>query len=119
MIITLNPDWRIRSDPLQWIVDQRHVRKPGTSDEYEEWVVWGYFSTLAGAVNSTVGVMIRSMDGDYPNTALGPLLAALGEIRESVDDVLGSITGVVQLVKPDGTLSTIIQASDRVMGERG
>ena len=37
MIIALNSDWRIRSDPLQWIVDQRHVRKPGTPDEYAEW----------------------------------------------------------------------------------
>ena len=91
MIITLNPDWRIRSDPLQWIVDQRHVRKPGEPDEYEEWVVWGHFNTLAGAVNSTVGVMVRLLDGEYPHTALEPLLAALGEIRESVDELLGDL----------------------------
>ncbi len=65
MIITLNPDWRIRSDPLQWIVEQRHVRKPDLPDEYEEWVVWGYVNTLAGAVKSTVGVQFRSLDGEF------------------------------------------------------
>lgn len=66
MIITLNPDWRIRSDPLQWIVERRHVRKPGTSDEYAEWKSWGYFTTLAGAVNGCVGGVVRSLDmGNY------------------------------------------------------
>ena len=93
MIISLNPDWRIRSDPLQWIVDQRHVRKQGEPDEYEEWVVWGYFSTLAGAVNSTVGAVVRSLDMELPAGALEPLLAALGGIRESVDEVLGGFKG--------------------------
>ena len=91
MIITLNPDWRIRSDPLQWIVDQRHVRKQGEPDEYEEWVVWGHFSTLAGAVNSTVGAHVRSLDGEYPYTAIEPLLGELKAIRENVDELLGDL----------------------------
>ncbi|KKL55823.1 hypothetical protein LCGC14_2251560 [marine sediment metagenome] len=91
MIITLNPDWRIRSDPLQWIVDQRHVRKPGEPEEYEEWVVWGYFSTLAGAVNSTVGAQVRSLDGEYPHTAIEPLLGELRAIRENVDELVGDL----------------------------
>lgn len=89
MIITLNPDWRIRSDPLQWIVEHRHVRKPGEPDEYEEWVAWGYFSTLAGALVSTVGVRVRALDGDYSAEALEPLLGFLSEIRRDVDAVLG------------------------------
>ena len=89
MIVTLNPDWRIRSDPLQWIVEQRHVRKPGAADEYEEWVAWGYFSTLAGALVSTVGVLVRNLEGNYPPEALEPLLGFLSEIRRDVDEVLG------------------------------
>ena len=92
MIINLNPDWRIRSDPLQWIVEQRHVRKPGKPEEYEQWVVWGYFNTLAGAVNSTVGVVVRSLDGDYPHTAIEPLLGELRAIRENVDETLKGFT---------------------------
>ena len=92
MIISLNSDCRIRSDPLQWIVDQRHVRKPGSPDEYEEWVVWGYFNTLAGAVNSTVGVSVRSLEGEYPHTALAPLLGFLSDIRRGVDEALKGFT---------------------------
>ena len=88
MIITLNPDWRIRSDPLQWIVEQRHVRKRGEPDEYEEWVVWGYYNTLAGAVNSAVGARVRSLEGEYPHTALEPLLGFLADIRRGVDEAL-------------------------------
>ncbi len=92
MIISLNPVWRIRSDPLQWIVDQRHVRKPSSPDEYEEWVVWGYFSTLAGAVNSTVGVMARSLEGSYSHEAIKPLLEGLSGIRENVNELLKDLT---------------------------
>ena len=84
MIITLNPDWRIRSDPLQWIVDQRHVRKPGEPDEYEEWVVWGYFSTLADAVMNVLESQVRSIEGNYPWTALEPLLGEISAMRERV-----------------------------------
>ena len=91
MIITLNPDWRIRSDPLQWIVDRRHVRKLGTSDEYAEWKPWGYFSTLAGAVNGCVGAQIRSLDMELPAGALTPLLAALSGMRENVNELLGDL----------------------------
>lgn len=92
MIITLNPDWRIRSDPLQWIVEHRHVRKPGAgAGEYEEWVVWGHFNTLAGAVNSAVGVRVRSLEGDYPHTALEPLLGFLSETRRDVDELLENL----------------------------
>lgn len=88
MIISLSPDWRIRSDPLQWIVEQRHVRKAGAADEYEEWVVWGHFNTLAGAVNSAVGARGRFLEGEYAHTALEPLLGFLSEIRRDVDKAL-------------------------------
>ncbi len=92
MIINLNTDWRIRSDPLQWIVEQRHVRKPDSPDEYEEWVVWGHFNTLAGAVNSAVGARVRSLEGEYPHTALEPLLGEIQAIRENVDELLEGLT---------------------------
>ncbi len=92
MIISLNPDWRIRSDPLQWIVDQRHVRKPSSPDEYEEWVVWGYFSTLAGAVNGAVGARVRELDMEVPAAALSPILRFLSETRREVDETLKGFT---------------------------
>ena len=72
-------------------VEQRHVRKPGEPDEYEEWVVWGYFNTPAGAVNSAVGARVRSLEGEYPHTALEPLLGELRAIQENVDELLGDL----------------------------
>ena len=88
MIITLNPDWRIRSDPLQWIVERLHVRKQGEPDEYAEWRSWGYFNTLAGAVNGCLGAWSRSLDMELPAGALVPLLTALSGMRENVDELL-------------------------------
>jgi hypothetical protein len=88
VIISLNPDWRIRSDDLRWIVERLHVRKQGEPDEYAEWRVWGYFKTLAGAVNGCVGAEIRSLDMELPAGALVPLLAALAGMRENVDELL-------------------------------
>ena len=91
MIISLNPDWRIRSDDLQWIVERHHVRKQGEPDEYSEWRSWGYFKTLAGAVNGALGAWTRALDGEYPNTALEPLLGFLSGMRENVDELLGDL----------------------------
>ena len=81
MIISLDPDWRIRSDPLQWIVEQRHVREKQSGGSYSEWRAWGYFSTLAAAANGCVGGVVRSLDMGLPAGALKPLLAALGDMR--------------------------------------
>ena len=73
MIISLNPDWRIRSDPLQWIVERLHVRNSESRGEYSEWRAWGYFSTLPGAVNGCLEGQIRSLDMELPAGALGCL----------------------------------------------
>ena len=91
MIITLHPDWRIRSEPLQWIVDKRHVREVKSGGSYVEWASWGYFSMFAGAVNDCVGAQVRSLDMELPAEALEPLLAALSGIRKNVDKLLGDM----------------------------
>ncbi len=91
MIISLNPDWRIRSDDLQWIVERHYVRKQGKPDEYSEWRSWGYFKTLAGAVNGALGAQVRSLDMELPAGALVPLLSALAGMRENVDELLGDL----------------------------
>ena len=92
MIISLNPDWRIRSDDLQWIVERLHVRNSESRGEYSEWRAWGYFSTLAGAVNGCLGVQVRSLDMELPAGALEPLLAALSGMRENVNELLKDMT---------------------------
>lgn len=85
MIISLNPDWRIRSDPLQWIVEKRcHNAKA----KYHQWEIKGYFNMLAGAVMSVLESQVRSIEGNYPWTALEPLLDAISAMRERVSESL-------------------------------
>ena len=91
MIISLTSDWRIRSDDLQWIVERLHVRESKSGGEYSEWRAWGYFSTLAGAVNGCLEVQIRSLDMELPAGALVPLLTAMGTMRENVNELLGDL----------------------------
>ena len=45
MIIYINPDWRIRSDPLNWIIEKR--RKGGVR---ERWDSVGYYGDLDHAI---------------------------------------------------------------------
>ncbi len=46
MIIHINPDWRVRSDPYNWIIEKR--RKGGAK---ERWNAMGYYGDLDRAVS--------------------------------------------------------------------
>ena len=83
MIISLNPDWRIRSDDLQWIVERgSHGAKAG----YRQWRARGYYSTLVGAVQGFVQSEIRALEGNYPWTVIEPLLGEITALREYVSE---------------------------------
>ncbi len=58
MIIHFNPDWRIRSDPYNWIIENR--RKGGAK---ERWNAVGYYGDLDGAVLGLVQRRIRVIEG--------------------------------------------------------
>ncbi len=60
MIIEINPDWRIRSDPYNWIIEAR--RKGGAK---ERWDAVGYYGDLYRAVLGLVQRRIRVMEGTY------------------------------------------------------
>ncbi len=87
MIIRINPDWRIRSDPYNWIVETR--RKGGSK---ERWNAVGYYGDLDRAVLGLVQRRIRVMAGTYHVEALSPLCRALagldGEISQALADVV-------------------------------
>lgn len=57
VIIHINPDWRIRSDPYNWIIEKR--RKCGAK---ERWNAMGYYGDLDGAVLRLVQRRIRVME---------------------------------------------------------
>ena len=87
MIICINPDWRIRSDPYNWIIETR--RKGGVK---ERWNAVGYYGNLDRAVLGLVQRRIRVMAGKYHAEALMPLCRALagleGEIAAALEDMV-------------------------------
>ncbi len=58
MIIQINPDCRIRSDPYNWIIETR--RAGGAK---ERWNAVGYYGDLDRAVLGLVQRRIRMMEG--------------------------------------------------------
>lgn len=85
MIINLNPDWRIRSEPRNWILEQRHDRKrKDTGEEYEQWAVIGYWGTLDGALSACMERRLKFIDGEYPPEAMTALYTALDGMRADI-----------------------------------
>ena len=62
MITTINDQWRIASDPLQWILDYR-----GEGKKY--WRHVGYFRTLAEALSEASRKQIRMLEGECASAA--------------------------------------------------
>ncbi len=90
VIIRINSDWRIRSDPFNWIIETR--RKGGAG---ERWNVVGYYGDLDRAVLGLVQRRIRAMAGTYHAEALTPLCRALAGLREEIRAALKESTGGV------------------------
>ncbi len=88
MIIQINPDWRIRSDPYNWIIEKR--RKGGTK---ERWNAVAYYGDLDKAIVGLVQRRIRVMEGTYHAEALTPLCRALAGMREEISAALANVVG--------------------------
>ena len=85
MIITINPDWRLASDPLQWMLQKRKPVKGETL-----WRSVAYFRTLDTAIIALVRRRIRCMGGTYGPEALQPLVSSLDQLRGDVHAALAS-----------------------------
>ena len=86
MIIQINTDWRIRSDPYNWIIEAR--RKGGAK---ERWDAVGCYGDLDRAVLGLVQRRIRVMAGTYHAEALAPLCRALAGMREEISTTLENV----------------------------
>ncbi len=86
VIININPDWRIRSEPYNWIIETR--RKGGAK---ERWNAVGYYGDLDRAVLGLVQRRIRVMAGTYHAEALAPLCRALAGMREEISAALENV----------------------------
>ena len=86
MIITINADWRLASDSLQWVLQRRYQSK----DE-DQWQAKAFFGRLDAALQELVRRRIRCLPGAYPGSeALRPLSHALITIHEEITTALST-----------------------------
>ena len=85
MIITINDDWRLASDPLQWVLQKRN---PNATDEKNRWRSVGCFGRFDGAVVECSRRRIRILPGVYGPEALKPLSDALTRIERDIHAAL-------------------------------
>ena len=88
MIIRINPEWRISSDPLQWIVQRRRNVK-----DRDRWDNVSYHGTLDNAVQRLAQQRIWLMGGDYGPDALTTLCQALTSLKSEIIDAI-SVAGL-------------------------
>ncbi len=87
MIIQVNADWRLASDPLQWILQKRN---PNATADRNRWRPIGYFGRLDNAVVACSRRRIRVLAGTYGPEALTPLSDALRSVHDDVRAALES-----------------------------
>ncbi len=82
MIITINEDWRVASDPLQWILQRR--------TQSGRWTNAGYFGDLERAVLQAARRQVRLLRGTFPSEALLPLQQALAAVHADIRAALAT-----------------------------
>ncbi len=85
MIITINPDWRLASDPLQWVLQKSYQSKGE-----ERWRALAFFGDLDRAIVELSRRRILILAGTFHPEALKPLSDALRNIRDDIHAALAS-----------------------------
>ncbi len=86
MIITINPDWRLASDPLQWMLQKSYQSKGE-----ERWRSIAFFGDIDRAIVELSRRRILVFPGSYPAAdALGPLSDALRSVRDDTRAALAT-----------------------------
>lgn len=81
MIISINKDWRLRSDEVQWILDRRVQSRKGTGKPKTVWKVAGFFRHLNCIIMELARQEIRLIKGEYPADALALIVETLDRIE--------------------------------------
>jgi hypothetical protein len=85
VLILLNSHWRIKSDPLQWIVEERD------SGESRKWRARAFCNTLDYAVLWAAQRQIRLMRVTVGPEALDVLCRSLDELKAEVKEAVGGL----------------------------
>ncbi len=85
MIITINEDWRLASDPLQWVLQKSYQSKGE-----ERWRALAFFGDLDRAIVELSRRRILILAGTYHPEALKPLSDALRSVRDDVRAALAT-----------------------------
>ncbi len=85
MIITINDDWRLASDPLQWILQKRY-RSKGE----DRWRALAFFGDLDRAIVELSRRRILILAGTFHPEVLKPLSDALRSVRDDIRAALES-----------------------------
>ncbi len=85
MIITINEDWRLASDPLQWVLQKRYQSKGEV-----RWQAKGFFQNIDRAIVECSRRRILILAGTYRPEALKPLSDALRSVRDDARAALAT-----------------------------
>ena len=98
MIINVNLDWRIRSDPYNWIIEKR--RKGGAR---ERWNAVAYHGDLDHAIIGLARRRVQVMEGTrYQAEALAPLCRALAALERDIKVALTDVVNRTHIYLPYG-----------------
>lgn len=92
MILQINDEWRIISDPNQWIAQRYIVRQKGDHVGKGDWKSEAYFTRPDTAALWIVSKRVREIEGTFPAAdgleAMGTALHAIErDIRRIADAV--------------------------------
>ena len=81
--LTINADWRLESDELQWILKRRVEprKEDGRAWRTKQWRVERYYRTVDEALMALPRKMPLQLTGDYDKKGLEPLLDTLDAMR--------------------------------------
>jgi hypothetical protein len=83
MKIELNDDWRIKTDPCNFTIEERSVVKEGKTKGEEKWTAVGHYTSLDNALNGFLKHSMLRSDVD----SLEGLKSLISSVRDIVDNV--------------------------------
>lgn len=84
MILPINANWRIQSDPRSWAIETRQMRTR-KGELVEEWRAVAWFSSLKNAVQGLAERMIRESEAQTVAEAAEDVKAVCAELCKALE----------------------------------